>query len=838
MEENTRVFVSGLPPTLTNDDLRKHFGTRFPVTDAHVISKRRIGFVGFKDHNLAQDAVDYFNKTYIRMSKIVVQLARPVDADPIPVTGSRGSRSVQDTSNDTTSNPSLKRKHDLVGKEDDPKLQEYLAAMQPAMKSRTWADDAAAIGAGNVSADKATSVENVADADQVETPQSKPKRLKSDRVLASDSRQQPESQKGQSEMTSGRTLPLDPSSEQPVDEDTSSAPREEAKTDDDWLRSRTSRLLDLAEDEDEDPRPIPPRKAVSIESDESDRKGANKPNTEDMPAVSESREDSPVEVKPFDPNLDMIRNTGRLFVRNLPYHITEKDLEPVFSPFGKVEELHVAFDTRHDKSKGFAYVQYADPESAIQAYEALDGKDFQGRLLHVLPASTKKTYKLDDYEISKLPLKKQQQIKRKQEAASSTWSWNSLYMNADAVMASVAERLGVEKSQLLDPTSSDAAVKQAHAETHVIQETKAYFTANGVNVDSFTQRERGNTAILVKNFSYGVKVDDLRSLFEPYGQITRLLMPPSGTIAIVQFSMPDEAQKAFKGLAYRKIGDSILFLEKAPKDLFEGASTAPVASTDGRKVISQGFSTSDTFKADEVDETALATSTLFVRNLNFSTTTSTLTDIFSSLDGFMSAKVKTKADAKRPGETLSMGFGFVEFKSNAQAQAALKVMNGYKLEQHELVVKASHKGMDAAEQRRREDTAKKINARRTKIIVKNLPFQATKKDIRSLFSAYGQLRSVRVPQKFDRTARGFAFADFVSAREAENAMDALKDTHLLGRRLVLQFADDEAIDAEEEIAKIEKKMDTQVNRVNLQKLTSNGRKKFNVGGDAEDGDAG
>lgn len=103
-----------------------------------------------------------------------------------------------------------------------------------------------------------------------------------------------------------------------------------------------------------------------------------------------------------------------------------------------------------------------------------------------------------------------------------------------------------------------------------------------------------------------------------------------------------------------------------------------------------------------------------------------------------------------------------------------------------------------------------------------------------MFGAYGQLRSVRVPQKFDRSARGFGFADFISAREAENAIDALKNTHLLGRRLVLEFANEEAVDPEEEIAKIEKKVGEQVDRVKLQQLTGGGRKKFTVGGGEED----
>lgn len=133
-----------------------------------------------------------------------------------------------------------------------------------------------------------------------------------------------------------------------------------------------------------------------------------------------------------DPNVELARNSARLFIRNLPYDTTETDLEPTFAPFGKVEEIHVAYDTRHSTSKGFAYVQYVDPNAAVEAYRSLDGKIFQGRLLHVLPAAAKKTYEIDETELSKLPLKRQKQIKRKMEASSATFSWNSLYMNVSA----------------------------------------------------------------------------------------------------------------------------------------------------------------------------------------------------------------------------------------------------------------------------------------------------------------------------------------------------------------------------------------------------------------------
>lgn len=93
----------------------------------------------------------------------------------------------------------------------------------------------------------------------------------------------------------------------------------------------------------------------------------------------------------------------------------------------------MAFDTRFTTSKGFAYVQYFEPDPAIEAYKGLDGTIFQGRLLHILPASAKKTYKIDEHELSKLPLKKQKQIKRRMDASSSTFSWNSLYMNVSVL---------------------------------------------------------------------------------------------------------------------------------------------------------------------------------------------------------------------------------------------------------------------------------------------------------------------------------------------------------------------------------------------------------------------
>ena len=488
-----------------------------------------------------------------------------------------------------------------------------------------------------------------------------------------------------------------------------------------------------------------------------------------------------------------------------------------------MRKVHISRDTRSGGSKGFGYVQFKDTEAAALAIEELDGKPFQGRLLHVIPATKKKQHGLDEYAMSKLPLKKQQQIRRKAEASRTTFKWNSMYMNPDAVVSSIADRLGVDKTEILDPTSTDAAVKQAHAEASVIGETKSYFASQGVNLDSFKEKGFNDRVILVKNFTYGTTAEEIRKTFEPFGTVTRMLMPPAATIAIVEMEQPTQARSAFGSLSYRKFKDTVLFLEKAPKNIFEGKAGSVEKQQPQAK--ESKMSTSELLEEPSVSDSVL-TSTLFIRNLNFSTTSAELRDLFKPLQGFLSARVKTKTNPKQPEQPLSMGFGFVEFKTKEDARSALAAMNGYQLAGHDLVIRESHKALDAAEERRREDVAKKMAGRRTKIIIKNLPFEASKQNVRDLFKRYGQLRSVRVPKKFDSSSRGFAFADFVTTREAENAMKALQGGHLLGRRLNLDFASEETVDPEEEIKNMQKKVEKQADRVAIQKLTGGGRKKF------------
>ncbi|KAL5346246.1 Multiple RNA-binding domain-containing protein 1 [Pseudogymnoascus australis] len=840
--ESSRIFIKGLPPTISEEEFRKHFSSKQAITDAKLIPHRRIGYVGYKTPEDAQKAVKYFNKSFIRMSKIGVEMARAISDTTLPpsrkVQRETERQAQQERAERAAAKaaaiadiPSLKRKRAEVDAA-DPKLQEFLEVMQPGSKSKAWTSkDGIEEPPTKVQAIELPEEESDEEYEMVPKKARNASREPSPAKVAAPPVVTPMAEVVDATELADDIPAIGAAETQPaVGLDA---------TDDDWLRSHTSRLLDLVKPEDMVVDETAPAASTVVQSTQTAEPSASTADVamEDVEElISDSVEATKEVVGSTDATMDAIRESGRLFVRNLPYTATEDELRVHFEKYGALEEIHLPLDAS-GASKGFVLVQYEDHAAAAEAFHNVDGEPFQGRLLHILPAAAKRDKKLDEFEIAKLPLKKQRLIKKKAEATSSAFNWNSLYMNQDAVNSSIADRLGVSKSELLDPTSADAGVKQAIAETSVIQETKAYFANNNVDLNAFKKRERGDTTILVKNFTYGTSIDEIRKMFEEFGSVIRVLMPPSATIAIVEFSQAPQARAAFASLAYRRMKDSVIYLEKAPKDLFTQAASVEIknVTNDAKSTsIDAKLSVSDLL-GPESAQTGADTSTLFVRNLSFNTTSDRLTETFKPLDGFMSARVNTKTDPKKPGQVLSMGFGFLEFRSKAQAQAALKVMDGHSLDGHNLTIKASHRGVDAAEERRKEERAKKMAGKRTKIIVKNLPFEASKKDIRTLFGTYGQLRSVRVPKKFDNTARGFAFAEFVTAREAENAIEALKDTHLLGRRLVIEFAAEDAVDAEEEIEKMQKKVGKQVNKVALQNLTGGGRKRFNVDdGAAED----
>jgi cold-inducible RNA-binding protein len=76
-------------------------------------------------------------------------------------------------------------------------------------------------------------------------------------------------------------------------------------------------------------------------------------------------------------------NPTRLFVGNLSYQTMENDLQDYFSQIGAVNSVNLMMDKMTGKSRGFAFVEFANPDEANKAIEQFHNKEFQGRALTV-----------------------------------------------------------------------------------------------------------------------------------------------------------------------------------------------------------------------------------------------------------------------------------------------------------------------------------------------------------------------------------------------------------------------------------------------------------------------
>lgn len=82
--------------------------------------------------------------------------------------------------------------------------------------------------------------------------------------------------------------------------------------------------------------------------------------------------------------------SNKLFVSNLDFDLTEDELRKMFSEIGEVVSLTLVMDREKNRSKGYCFVEMADPEQAAKAIELLNGKVISGRPISVAEDKGKK----------------------------------------------------------------------------------------------------------------------------------------------------------------------------------------------------------------------------------------------------------------------------------------------------------------------------------------------------------------------------------------------------------------------------------------------------------------
>lgn len=397
----SRIIVKNLPKYINQERLSEHFKSRGQITDVKMVSRdgvfRRFAYIGFKTDEQAKSAIEHFNNTFFDTCRISVELAFSINSESLARPWSKYSTGSSAHTKQLPVEPKVlsevqKSFLEDIGM-DDPKLDEYLSVMKSKANEKTWGnDDVLDIAKHNqVNAAPADSEDELYD----ELPPAVGKQegaIEPSAVAAS---------------ISAVDAPI---------------------SDMEYLRSKMA-----ARPEPQELQVVnihPSRLAALDESGAIDStlisnnfQHTEQPQHQEVQVQVESQ----VTTEPEELPADIIADTARLMIKNLPYSCTTEDLETLFVTFGPITEVHIPISRETKSSRGYAFVLFMLPEHAMAAFTQLDQTIFQGRIIEITPAKEKPA------AVEELPTGPQSfKAKREQDrktASSSDFNWNSLFMN-------------------------------------------------------------------------------------------------------------------------------------------------------------------------------------------------------------------------------------------------------------------------------------------------------------------------------------------------------------------------------------------------------------------------
>ncbi|KAF1356685.1 hypothetical protein BDV97DRAFT_342434 [Delphinella strobiligena] len=216
---------------------------------------------------------------------------------------------------------------------------------------------------------------------------------------------------------------------------------------------------------------------------------------------------------------------------------------------------------------------------------------------------------------------------------------------------------------------------------------------------------------------------------------------------------------------------------------------AVAAATDGKE-------TTTAAKDGDKDATSQRRS-LFVRSLPATTTTESLTEIFSQSYPIKHATAVTDKESKQ-----CKGYGFVTFADADDCQRAKEEFNGFIIEGKKLRCEVAEPrqrdqeagaapSVSAGQKFKDEREKQKAEYQPPKLIVRNLPWSIKgPNQLTKLFQSYGKVKYAVVPMKKPGLLSGFGFVTMRGRKNAEKAIEGVNGKEVDGRTLAVDWAVD------------------------------------------------
>jgi RNA recognition motif-containing protein len=80
----------------------------------------------------------------------------------------------------------------------------------------------------------------------------------------------------------------------------------------------------------------------------------------------------------------------KVYVGNISRHISDAQFHALALPFGNADAVSVPRDAESGRTKGYGFLDFANPVHALAVIEGLNGKDIDGQILNASEANAAK----------------------------------------------------------------------------------------------------------------------------------------------------------------------------------------------------------------------------------------------------------------------------------------------------------------------------------------------------------------------------------------------------------------------------------------------------------------
>ena len=254
-----------------------------------------------------------------------------------------------------------------------------------------------------------------------------------------------------------------------------------------------------------------------------------------------------------------------IFVRRIPKEMTPQQLEEHFSRYGDIKSLKISLNSDHE-SRGYGFVCFQDPTSAAKALTA-EGSAESNQVIAYQPRDKRDFRKIYNNIYAKnFPMDFSEQDVHKLFSTFGRIESMKFMTNDKGPYAFICFNSEDKQDREYGPKCAQEAVEKLNGESTVngvlLPDNKKLYVKEALKrTDREAERLRETIKyksskkrcnLYVKGFPETMTEDELRTLFQQYGEIESLKMHPPGEqkklYAFVCFKKPDEASSAKENL--------------------------------------------------------------------------------------------------------------------------------------------------------------------------------------------------------------------------------------------------------------------------------------------------